>query len=53
MEELHKKLGLEDLATLIRRQRLRCFGHVERSSEEKSEGLGLCPSMLGEALAGP
>ena len=34
MEVLHKKLGLEDLATLIRRRRLRWFGHVERSSGE-------------------
>ena len=33
--ELHKKLGLEDLATLIRRHRLRWFGHVERSSDEQ------------------
>ena len=36
MEELLKKLGLEDLATLIRRRRLRWFGHVERSSGEIS-----------------
>ena len=36
MEELHKKLGLEDLATLIKRRRLRWFGHVERSSGEIS-----------------
>ena len=36
MEELHKKLGLEDLTILIRRRRLRWFGHVERSSGEIS-----------------
>ena len=34
MEELHKKLGFEDLTILIRR--LRWFGHVERSSGEIS-----------------
>ena len=37
MEELHKKLGLEDLAILIRKRRLRWFGHVERSSAEISK----------------
>ena len=34
MEVLHKKLGLQDLTTLIRRRRLRWFRHVERSSGE-------------------
>ena len=32
----HKKLSLEDLATLIRRQKLRWFGHIERFSEQIS-----------------
>ena len=36
MEELHEKLSLEDLTILIRRHRLRWFGHVECTSGEIS-----------------
>ena len=30
--ELYKRLGLEDVAVLVRRGRLRWFGHLERKS---------------------
>ena len=36
MEELDKKLGLEDLTILIRGRRLRLVWHVEHSSDEIS-----------------
>ena len=32
-EELRGRLGLEDIRSVIRRRRLRWFGHVERSGE--------------------
>ena len=37
MMELQTKLGIEDLTTVIRKRRLRWFGHVERSTAEISK----------------
>ena len=34
MDELHAKLGICDLAILVREHRLRWFGHVMRSNGE-------------------
>ena len=33
MEELYRRLGLEEIGTKVRRGRLRWFGHVERLNE--------------------
>ena len=34
MDELHAKLGIDDLTVLVRQHRLRWYGHVMRSSGE-------------------
>ena len=52
MDDLHAKLGICDLAVLVRERRLRWFGHVMRSNGEINIGWGPGQSLGGRVLGG-
>ena len=51
-DNLHAKLGICDLAVLVRERRLRWFGHVMRSNGEINIGWGPGQSLGGRVLDG-